>query len=159
MCLRIHGFVFCKYNISLPCIFKRWETMLFPQSLMQEWQETGCIILFMTWHTLSVRTYRLWTIDVFPMVRSQYQAHDDSQARSDLKVLWWISDVVWKYISICQRRWLRIALGQRLLSYLVEIPQWERERDRKHHWSTTQHFEQLRSHPKGNHPLSVLWRQ
>jgi hypothetical protein len=22
-CLRIHGFVFCKYNISLPCIFKR----------------------------------------------------------------------------------------------------------------------------------------
>jgi hypothetical protein len=42
-----------------------------------------------------------------------------------------------------------------LLGYLVEIPQWEHERDRKHHWSTTQHFEQLRSHPKGNHPLSV----
>ena len=51
-------------------------------------------------------------------------------------------------ISLCQRRRLRIALGQRLLGYLVEIPQWERERDRKHHWSTTQQFEQLRSHPK-----------
>ena len=58
-------------------------------------------------------------------------------------------------ISLSQRRRLRIALGQRLLGYLVEIPQWERERDRKHHWSTTQHFEQLRSHPKSNHPLSV----
>jgi hypothetical protein len=34
------------------------------------------------------RTYRQWTIDVCPMVRSQYQTHDDSQARSDLKVLW-----------------------------------------------------------------------
>jgi hypothetical protein len=34
------------------------------------------------------RTYRQWTIHVCPMVRSQYQTHDDSQARSDLKVLW-----------------------------------------------------------------------
>jgi hypothetical protein len=64
-----------------------------------------------------------------------------------------------RQISICQRRRRRIALGQRLICYLVEIPQWERERDRKHPWSTTQHLEQLRSHPKGNHPLSVLWRQ
>jgi hypothetical protein len=38
-CLRIHGFVFCKYTISLPCLFKRWETMLFPQRLMQEWHQ------------------------------------------------------------------------------------------------------------------------
>jgi hypothetical protein len=42
--------------------------------------------------------------------------------------------------------------------YLVEIPQWERRGDRKHPWSTIQHIEQLRSHPKGNHPLSILWR-
>jgi hypothetical protein len=27
-CLRIHGFVFCKYTISLPCFCKLWETML-----------------------------------------------------------------------------------------------------------------------------------
>ena len=32
------------------------------------------------------RTYRQWKIDVCPMVRSQYQTHDDSQARSDLNV-------------------------------------------------------------------------
>ena len=65
-----------------------------------------------------------------------------------------------RYTSICQRRrrWC-ISLCQRLLGYLVEIPQWERGRDRKHHLSTTQHLEQLRSHPKGNHPLSVWWRQ
>jgi hypothetical protein len=48
------------YNISLPCIFKRWETMLFPQSLMQEWQETGCNVLFMTRHTLSVHHRERW---------------------------------------------------------------------------------------------------
>jgi hypothetical protein len=41
------------------------------------------------------RTDRQWKIDVFPTVRSQYQTHDDSQARSDLKVLWSISDVIW----------------------------------------------------------------
>jgi hypothetical protein len=52
--LRIHGLAFCKYTNSLVCLFKRWETMLFPQHLMQEWQETGCNILFMTRHTLSV---------------------------------------------------------------------------------------------------------
>jgi hypothetical protein len=52
----------------------------------------------------------------------------------------------------------RILLGQRLLGYLVEIPQWERRRDRKQPWSIIQHLEQLRSHPKGNHPLSILWR-
>ena len=34
------------------------------------------------------RTYRQWKIDVCPTVRSQYQTHDDSQARSDLMVLW-----------------------------------------------------------------------
>jgi hypothetical protein len=38
-----------------------------------------------------------------------------------------------------------------LLGYLVEIPQWEHRRDRKHPWSTTQHLEQIRTHPKGNH--------
>ena len=59
-CLRIHGFVFCKYTISLPCFFKRWETMIFPQRLMQEWQETGCNILFMTRHTLSVPHRERW---------------------------------------------------------------------------------------------------
>ena len=59
-CLRIHGFVFCKYTISLPCFFKRWETMIFPQRLMQEWQETGCNILFMTRHTLSVPHREKW---------------------------------------------------------------------------------------------------
>ena len=59
-CLRIHGFVFCKYTISLPCFFKRWETMLFPQRLMQEWQETGCNILYMTRHTLSVLHRERW---------------------------------------------------------------------------------------------------
>ena len=31
-----------------------------------------------------------------------------------------------------------------LLGYLVEIPQWEGERDRKHPWSTTQHLEHSR---------------
>ena len=36
-----------------------------------------------------------------------------------------------------------------LLGYLVEIPQWERRRDRKHHWSTTQHLEQIRTTPTG----------
>jgi hypothetical protein len=41
------------------------------------------------------RTYRQWKIDVCPTVRSQHQIHDDSQARPDLMVLWWISDVVW----------------------------------------------------------------
>jgi hypothetical protein len=35
------------------------------------------------------------------------------------------------------------------LRLLVEIPQWERRRDRKHPWSTTQHLEQIRTHPKG----------
>jgi hypothetical protein len=45
-----------------------------------------------------------------------------------------------------------------LLGYLVEIPQWERRRHRKHPWSTTQHLEQIRTHHKGNHSLSVLWR-
>jgi hypothetical protein len=49
---------------------------------------------------------------------------------------------------------VRISLGQRLLGYLVEIPQSEPERDRKHPRSTTQHLKQLRSHPKRNHPLS-----
>ena len=61
-------------------------------------------------------------------------------------------------ISICQRWRRRISLSQRLLGYLVEIPQWERGREKKHPWSTTQHLEQLRSHSKVNHPLSVLWR-
>jgi hypothetical protein len=61
-------------------------------------------------------------------------------------------------ISLSQGRQRRKPLGQRLLGYLVEIPKWERGRDRKHPWSTTQHLEQLRSYPKGNHPLSVLWR-
>ena len=41
------------------------------------------------------RTYRQWNIDVCPTVCSQHQTHDDSQARTDLMVLWWISDVVW----------------------------------------------------------------
>ena len=59
-CLRIHGFVFCKYAISLPCFCKLWETMLFPQCLMQEWQETGCKILFMTRHTFSVPHRERW---------------------------------------------------------------------------------------------------
>jgi hypothetical protein len=74
-----------------------------------------------------------------------------------------------RHISLCQRRWWRcislsqrprrrIPLGQRLLGYLVEIPQSEPGRDRKHPRSTTQPLEQLRSRPKGNHPLSVLWR-
>jgi hypothetical protein len=31
-----------------------------------------------------------------------------------------------------------------LLGYLLEIPQWEGERDRKHPWSTTQHLEHSR---------------
>ena len=63
-----------------------------------------------------------------------------------------------RHISLCQRRrWRCISLCQRFLGYLVEIPQIKRGRDRKRHWSTTQHLEQLRSHPKGNHPLSVLW--
>ena len=35
-----------------------------------------------------------------------------------------------------------------LLGYLVEIPQWERGRGRKHHWSTTQHSEKPRKYPK-----------
>ena len=35
----------------------------------------------------------------------------------------------------------RILLGQRLIGYLVEIPQWERRRDRKHTWSTIQYLE------------------
>jgi hypothetical protein len=61
-------------------------------------------------------------------------------------------------ISLSQRRRRRILLDQRFLGYLVEIPQWARRRDRKHSWSTIQHLEQLRSHPKGNHPLSILWR-
>ena len=33
--------------------------------------------------------------------------------------------------------------------HLVEIPQWESGRDRKHPWRTIQHLEQLRSHPRG----------
>ena len=32
------------------------------------------------------RTYKQWKIDVCPTVRSQYQTHDDSEARSDLMV-------------------------------------------------------------------------
>jgi hypothetical protein len=35
------------------------------------------------------RIYRQWKIDVCPTVRSQYQIHDDYQARSDLMMLWW----------------------------------------------------------------------
>jgi hypothetical protein len=31
---------------------------------------------------------RQWKIEVCPTVRSQHQTHDDSQARSDLMVLW-----------------------------------------------------------------------
>ena len=34
------------------------------------------------------RTYSQWKIDVCLRVRSQHQTHDDSQARSDLMVLW-----------------------------------------------------------------------
>ena len=67
-----------------------------------------------------------------------------------------------RHISFCQRRWRRrrcISLGQRLTGYLVEIQQWDRGRDRKHPWSITQYLEQIRSHTKGNHPLSVLWRR
>jgi hypothetical protein len=73
----IHGFVFCKYNISLPCIFKRWETMLFPQSLMQEWQETGGNILFMTRHTLSVLHRERWRflISGYPRVLFHIDHH------------------------------------------------------------------------------------
>ena len=63
-CLRIHGFVFCKYTISLACPFKRWETMLLPQHLMQEWQETGCNILFMTRHMLSVSHRERWRLSI-----------------------------------------------------------------------------------------------
>jgi hypothetical protein len=33
-CLRIHGFVFCKYTKSLACFFKRWETMLLHEHLI-----------------------------------------------------------------------------------------------------------------------------
>ena len=33
--------------------------------------------------------------------------------------------------------------------HLVEIPQWESGRDRKHPWRTIQHLVQLRSHPRG----------
>ena len=35
-----------------------------------------------------------------------------------------------------------------LLGYLVEILQWERGRDRKHPWSTTQHLEHIRKYRK-----------
>ena len=48
-----------------------------------------------------------------------------------------------------------------LLGYLVEIPPWERGRDRKHlERSTTQHNQKPRKHPKkgGKPPLPVLWR-
>jgi hypothetical protein len=37
-----------------------WETMLFNQSLMQERQETGCNILYLTRHTLSVLHRERW---------------------------------------------------------------------------------------------------
>jgi hypothetical protein len=60
-------------------------------------------------------------------------------------------------ISLCQRRRRRIVLGQRLLGYLVEIPQWERERDRKHPWSTTQHLEHFKITPQGQSP-TFMWR-
>ena len=65
-CLWIHGFVFCKYTtcISLACFFKRWETMLLPQHLMQEWRETGCNIIFMNRHTLSVPNREIYCSSV-----------------------------------------------------------------------------------------------
>jgi hypothetical protein len=44
---------------------------------------------FMPWvHPYDCRTYRQWKIDACPTVRSQHQTHDDSQAKSDLMVLW-----------------------------------------------------------------------
>ena len=57
-------FRLCKYTISLACPFKRWETMLLPQHLMQEWQETGCNILFMTRHMLSVSHRERWRLSI-----------------------------------------------------------------------------------------------
>ena len=75
-CLRIHSFVFCKYIIPLPCLFKPWETMLFPQRLMEEWQETGCNILLMTRHTLSVLHRERWRflISGYPSCFVSYQS-------------------------------------------------------------------------------------
>lgn len=72
----IHGFVFCKYTISLPCFFKRWDTMLFPLRLMQEWQGTGCNILFMTRHTLSVPHRERWRfiISGYPVCFVSYRS-------------------------------------------------------------------------------------
>ena len=63
-CLRIHGFVFCKCTIWPACFFKRWETMLLPQHLMQEWKETGCNILLMTWLMLSVPHRERWRLSI-----------------------------------------------------------------------------------------------
>jgi hypothetical protein len=45
-----------------------------------------------------------------------------------------------------------------LLGYLVEIPQWERGRDRKHHMSTAQHNEKPRKYSKtpSGHAQNIL---
>ena len=75
-----------------PIIF--WKPIIRVFLVFQTIQSRSCHAMGMSVYQFDCRTYRQWTIDVCPMVRSQYQTHDDSLARSDLKVLWWISDVV-----------------------------------------------------------------
>jgi hypothetical protein len=61
----------------------------------------------------------------------------------------WAEPLVFLTIVVVQNVPLLMTESSMATCYLVVIPHWERGRDRKHLWSTTQHLEQLRSHPRG----------
>jgi hypothetical protein len=87
-------------TISLPCFCKLWETMLFFQGLMQEWQETGCNILFMTRHTHSVLHRERWRflISGYPACFVSYRSPCSHEVLAGLRAL------TKKFISLKQKK-------------------------------------------------------